>query len=97
MHDLGGRALPAWEAFVSVFGHGTAVVPGQGHVSGRRNAPLALILPRACGIGMWRQTDRLAPQVLRARAHGGEPAGPSDDRVPFLKRLGTWFQAIVIV
>src|SRR6266550_5798429 len=37
MREPGGSAPPAWEAFVSVFGHGTAVLPGQCEP------------PRACG------------------------------------------------
>jgi hypothetical protein len=58
MRDLGGRPLPAWEAFVSVFGHRTAIAPGQGHISCRRIVPLAPILPaqaRSTGVAAGNQ------------------------------------------
>src|SRR5262245_41562890 len=87
MRDLGGGALNAWEAFVSVFGHGTAVVPGEGHVSCRRTVPLAPILPaQACGICMAaggctapaaKQVEGLQSRV--AEQEGSERPGAIED------------------
>jgi hypothetical protein len=69
MRELSGRALRAWEAFVSVFGHGTAVVLGQGHVSCRRIVSLAPILPtQACNICV----AASAGLRLRHECYGGQ-------------------------
>jgi hypothetical protein len=76
---LGGSARPIGGAFVSVFGHGTAVAPGQGQVSLRRIVPLAVILlrrPTACAPRCHK--DCVAPRLLPGAGRmEREPAGPS--------------------
>ncbi len=68
MRDLAGSALPTREAFVSVCGHETAVVPGQGGVFCRRAFPLAPILPVR---SLWLSPTPIAE---RGRHSGGRRA-----------------------
>jgi hypothetical protein len=81
VRDLGGRALPAREAFVSVFGHKTAVVPGQGRVSCLRIVPLAA---HSAYAGSWhlhggvrRHSLRLRPLHTRAPRRSQSVVGTS--------------------
>jgi hypothetical protein len=82
MRDHAGHALPAREAFVSVFGHRTAVLPGQDRISGRRIVPSAPFCPQLEHLhgGVRRNTSR---RECYGQSHvHHEPSARSTDHTP---------------